>query len=239
MSVNMIWEVNSVKYNLNYEKITKQKLNSLGKTMTLRTALELAWNSVRFKVDDEWRICYLCTDGTFALDGLSDDYLDEYIDLENEWDYDSDGYPIVYAKLTEGNMKELNYIECNCWNKKICPNFTGIGQYGSRIDFVLDNESKEKLVKILNQQEPRYTASTEGMIVSIYESGRISVLSNQYDYRREEYKEVEVCYAMQLATNTALSFIKSLDYMIKNSPVRRKDTLLCSLNDISTFLKNL
>ena len=86
------------KLNLPYEYMTDEKWDSLGETMTLKEACDLGWNSIRVRVkgrkDDRTRCCYLCNDGYYELDGLTKELL---ITLDDGYDDDSDGYPIVFA----------------------------------------------------------------------------------------------------------------------------------------------
>lgn len=84
--------------NLPYEYMTDEKWDSLGKTMTLKEACDLGWNSIRVRpvgrTDDRVRCCYRCNDGSYEFDGLPAK-LD--IRLDFEYDEDGDGYPIVFA----------------------------------------------------------------------------------------------------------------------------------------------
>jgi len=86
--------------NLPYEYMTAEKWTSLGDTMTLQEACDLGWNSIRVRVkgkkDNRTRCCYLCNDGDYELDGLTKKLL---ITLDDEYDEDADGYPIVYATM--------------------------------------------------------------------------------------------------------------------------------------------
>lgn len=86
--------------NLPYEYMTREKWNSLGQTMTLKEACDLGWNSVRVRTkgrEDDYsrvRLCYRCNDGDYELDELPKKLL---ITLDDEYDEDSDGYPIIFA----------------------------------------------------------------------------------------------------------------------------------------------
>lgn len=102
------------RFNLPYEKITATKWDSMGSTMHLSKALNMGWNSVRFKIGDRKFLCYRCCDGSYDFlgndggDGLLETFgitekqaLSLNIELDTEYDYDSDGYPIIYATLLE------------------------------------------------------------------------------------------------------------------------------------------
>ena len=110
------------RFNLPYEKITATKWDSLGTTMCLKKALNMGWNSVRFKIGKRRFLCYRCTDGSYDL--LSRDWGDDLLDalnisekqalslhIELDIDYyeDDDGYPVVDAKVLqdEHNQKIL------------------------------------------------------------------------------------------------------------------------------------
>ena len=77
-----------------YEHLTTAKWNSLGKTMTLKDALDCWWNSIRVRTSKGILCCYKCHDNTYEHDGIR---LDRIITLDNEYDEDADGYPIVFA----------------------------------------------------------------------------------------------------------------------------------------------
>ena len=89
-----------------YKYMTDAKWSSLGETMTLKKALDKWWNSIRIKVNDNITINYKCYDGEYDIYELADELeLDEdevlklQITLNDEYDDDGDGYPIVYATL--------------------------------------------------------------------------------------------------------------------------------------------
>lgn len=87
-----------------YKEITSEKLKSLGRTMKLKDALDLWWNSVRigkhilYKIFDE---------SGYELDGLSEKSLNRLITLDDGYDEDGDGFPIVRAEFA----KEKEFIE--------------------------------------------------------------------------------------------------------------------------------
>jgi hypothetical protein len=82
------------------ENITHEKWSSLGETMTLKQALDLYWNSVRVRNKNNIHICYKCFDEDYEYKELSPNTI---IVLDNGYDYDEDGYPIVYANIVEEN----------------------------------------------------------------------------------------------------------------------------------------
>lgn len=86
-----------------YKSMSKAKWASLGETMTLKDALDLWWNSVR--IDGE--IYYKTHTGNYETpeDDIPEELLNRKITLWNEYDNDSDGYPIVYADWSE-ELKE-------------------------------------------------------------------------------------------------------------------------------------
>lgn len=83
-----------------YDMDTKSK--SLGETLTLKEVLDLWWNSVRVRTNGGTKMCwknaYTC-DNAYELDGLSKSTLKKLVEVENYYDYDCDGYPIVYCNL--------------------------------------------------------------------------------------------------------------------------------------------
>jgi hypothetical protein len=100
--------------NLPYETITAKKWNSLGQTMRLSKALNMGWNSVRFRIKGQSFLCYRCTDGSYDLlsRGDGEDLLDAFdlsekealslhIELADHFYEDSDGYPVVDAKVLQ------------------------------------------------------------------------------------------------------------------------------------------
>ncbi len=91
-----------------YKWMTDAKWNSLGETVTVKKALDLWWNSVRVRIPTESKtVCiYKCYDGEYETSQLekvlkcSDEEVLKYsIELDNSYDEDSDGYPIVFATL--------------------------------------------------------------------------------------------------------------------------------------------
>lgn len=96
--------------------VTDQMLKSLGWKMTVRDACTCGWNSVR--VHGETGIAFYSPHrNTFIVDcydGPDDEFLDMEIQLDDFWQEDEDGYPIVYGTklLQEGtNTEKKNYID--------------------------------------------------------------------------------------------------------------------------------
>jgi len=89
-------------------EITNTMWKSLGQKMTVRDACKCGWNSVRVpygEYADEAIAYYDEADGTFGVDGYlcgpDEELLDMEVELEDHWDEDEDGYPIVYTKPVE------------------------------------------------------------------------------------------------------------------------------------------
>lgn len=93
-----------------YEFMTAKKMDSLGETMTIKKALDMWWNSVRVRtpkgMEPHTFIMYKCDDGEYDLADMADvleiseeDILKCKITLDEQYDEDSDGYPIVFATL--------------------------------------------------------------------------------------------------------------------------------------------
>lgn len=102
-----------------YLTLTYEKEKSLGQIMTLKEALDLYWNSVRIKIGDKEHICYLRYDGIYELDGLSEEYLNHRICLNDEYSEDADGYPIIYATFEYQHSNHQQYVFNHikdCWN---------------------------------------------------------------------------------------------------------------------------
>lgn len=96
--------------------VTDQMLKSLGWKMTVRDACTCGWNSVRVYGEDGIAF-YSSRDNTFIVDcydGSDDEFLDMEVQLDDFWQEDEDGYPIVYGTklLQEGtNTEKKNYID--------------------------------------------------------------------------------------------------------------------------------
>lgn len=84
-----------------YEYMTSKKYDSIGETMPLKKALNMWWNCVRLVFDNETYYCYKCCDGEYELNGLDEAYLNVPVELEDDYDEDADGYPIIYAHLAK------------------------------------------------------------------------------------------------------------------------------------------
>lgn len=96
-----------------YEFMTEKKWDSLGETITIKQALDMWWNSVRVRTPNGMEkhtfTVYKCYDGEYDLSDMADvleisekDILKCKITLDDEYDEDSDGYPIVFATLDWG-----------------------------------------------------------------------------------------------------------------------------------------
>lgn len=100
-------------HNIPYELITKKKWDSLGQTMTLKQALDLWWNSVRFEINGKNYICYKTCDYDYdLLHDLCEDLgmtekqvLALEITLDDWYNFDADDYPIIYGTLNLGASK--------------------------------------------------------------------------------------------------------------------------------------
>lgn len=96
--------------------VTDRMLKSLGWKMTVRDACACGWNSVRVYEEDGIAF-YSSRDNTFIVDcydGPDDEFLDMEVELDDYWQEDEDGYPIVYGTklLQEGtNTEKKNYID--------------------------------------------------------------------------------------------------------------------------------
>lgn len=102
-----------------YKWMTDAKWNSLGQTITVKKALDLWWNSVRVRIPakSETVCIYKCYDGEYETSQLekvlkcSDEEALKYsIELDNSYDDDSDGYPIVFATLQQEGIKENKMV---------------------------------------------------------------------------------------------------------------------------------
>jgi hypothetical protein len=98
-----------------YKWVTEAKWDSLGETMTVKKALDLWWNSIRVRIPEESKtVCiYKCYDGEYETSQLeqtlkcSDVEASKLlIKLDNSYDEDADGYPIVFATLCQETNKE-------------------------------------------------------------------------------------------------------------------------------------
>lgn len=77
---------------------------SCGETMTLKEVLDLWWNSVRIRNNKTIELCYKTAytcDEPYSLDTLPKSALKKLVKVDDEWDYDADGYPIVYAEFVK------------------------------------------------------------------------------------------------------------------------------------------
>jgi len=75
---------------------------SCGETMVLKDALDLWWNSVRVRTEDGVVLCYknaYTCDEPYTIGDLPKSALAKLVKLDDSWDEDADGYPIVYAEF--------------------------------------------------------------------------------------------------------------------------------------------
>lgn len=88
-----------------YSEVSWSKFNSLGQTMTLKDALDLWWNSVRIDGKGYFK-SFENSYEDFEGNELDDNLLNRKIKLNDEFDEDSDGYPIVGAIFVDEPLKE-------------------------------------------------------------------------------------------------------------------------------------
>lgn len=102
-----------------YEKITSEKEASFGKTMTVKEACDLWWNSVRIQSDEEIIVWKNIDDNSYSCN-IYDEYdeddseelkelLNKEITLESDYYYDEDGYPVVDAVFGKIEKKEYSF----------------------------------------------------------------------------------------------------------------------------------
>ena len=102
-----------------YEEITSEKEDSLGKTMTVKDACDLWWNSVRIQSDEEILVWKNIDDDSYSSDIYDDDdeddseelkeLLSKEITLESDYYYDEDGYPVVDAVFGKVEKEEYSF----------------------------------------------------------------------------------------------------------------------------------
>ena len=94
-----------------YEKITSEKEASFGKTMTVKEACDLWWNSVRIQSDEKIIVWKNIDDNSYSCN-IYDDYdeddseelkelLNKEITLESDYYYDEDGEMQKAQRCTE------------------------------------------------------------------------------------------------------------------------------------------
>ena len=97
-----------------YRWMTEAKWNTLGETITVKQALDKWWNSVRIrKKEGGYILIYKCCNGEYEVSefentpGFGDmpenKILELKITLDDEYDEDWDGYPVVYANFAGVN----------------------------------------------------------------------------------------------------------------------------------------
>lgn len=89
-----------------YENISLEKEDSLGKTMTVKEACDLWWNSIRIQSDEEIIVWKNINDNSYSCNIYSDnendsaelkELLSKEITLKSYYYYDGDGYPVIDA----------------------------------------------------------------------------------------------------------------------------------------------
>lgn len=85
-----------------FECISDLKLKSLGQTMTVADACKLLWNSVRV-YGTEGIAYYSPKDNELVVDNCEtpEDFLKMKIQLDDFWQEDADGFPIVYGSKVD------------------------------------------------------------------------------------------------------------------------------------------
>ena len=97
-----------------YSEVSWSKFNSLGQTMTLKDALDLWWNSVRIDGKGYFK-SFENSYEDFEGNELDDNLLNRKIKLDDEFDEDSDGYPIVGAIFVDSSINEDVDVEKVYW----------------------------------------------------------------------------------------------------------------------------
>ena len=98
-------EETKTEQNIPYDVITLEKRSSLGAILTVQELLDMWWNSVRIRWVDEnvpTALCYKDINGTYSIDDYEHnpqdvDVLHMKVQVEDHFDYDADGYPIIYV----------------------------------------------------------------------------------------------------------------------------------------------
>lgn len=110
-----------------YEKITSEKEASFGKTMTVKEACDLWWNSVRIQSYEEIIVWKNIDDNSYSCN-IYDEYdeddseelkelLNKEITLESDYYYDEDGYPVVDAVFGKVEKKEYSF-DWEAWQEE-------------------------------------------------------------------------------------------------------------------------
>ena len=73
---------------------------TLGEQLTLRELLDCWWNSVRIAGTCCYKNAYY-EHGEYELGNLNESDLDRIVEVDDDYDYDGDGYPIVYARFVD------------------------------------------------------------------------------------------------------------------------------------------
>lgn len=93
-----------------YKYMTDAKWDTLGEIMSVKKALDVWWNSIRIRFDTTEKqgvaCIYKCHDGSYEISDLKEAFgwsdkqvLEHWIHINDQYDEDADGYPIVFATL--------------------------------------------------------------------------------------------------------------------------------------------
>ena len=106
-------------YDLLVRAVTEEKRSCLGETMTVKELLDLGWNSVRLRwANDDiptallWKDC----EDEYSLDDethnpLQEKVLNVVVKVEDHYEEDADGFPIVYCDEVVTNKVKSYYRE--------------------------------------------------------------------------------------------------------------------------------
>ena len=110
----------------------------------------------------------------------------------------------------EGCELTLDYNNVRAFNKKRCPYFYGVKEYGNIVSFELTLEGWEQLSKAYDNF---FDSSNR---LNVFENGTTTISQLTYNNREEEWEEYEI---LVLDKDKAKKY---LDYMLAISPIRRK-----------------
>ena len=108
-------------YDLLVRAVTEEKRKCLGETMTVKELLDLGWNSVRLRWENDPNVptalLYKDHEDNYELDDklhnpLKKEVLNLLVEVDEEYTEDADGYPIIYVSTnrTINNIRLLNRI---------------------------------------------------------------------------------------------------------------------------------
>jgi hypothetical protein len=109
----------------------------------------------------------------------------------------------------EGCELTLDYNNVRAFNKKRCPYFYGVKEYGNVVSFELTLEGWEQLSKAYDNF---FDSSNR---LNVFENGTTTISQLTYNNREEEWEEYET---LVLDKDKAKKY---LDYMLAISPIRR------------------